>query len=362
MGRYHREQRDGSKSKTIYLRFQYKGVRVDRDTGETTVAGARRKEKQWRQEIDQAVASQPSIASLKRMTVGTALARYWTEHLQFKKGASRKELPRLNKIGATIGTDVKLEDLSTALVKAAAARLLASGINAQTVNRDMRPLKAMHNMARDVWEYPNLRTIAWKKTKVAGPIRVIKAPTVEEIRLLVDNATERLGKVIMFAALTGFRLEEIRNLQWDDLAITEHPATVRSIGKGDKEVMLPLSSAATSLILSIPPGQSSRVFDMTNFVREWNDAKMRAGLAHTRFHDLKHAFATLFRATTKDPLALKDALRHSDINTSLGYAHADNAHLLPSLEAVAQKLLGSQTTSNNLSETENDEPDLESFG
>lgn len=348
-----RKRPDGSYYEGLCVDVWHRGHRINGNTGETTKAGVEKWLKDRKAEIDQRLAaSRQSTALLRNLTVGTALARYLLEHLQFKvrkdwepkeqEAARKEQAQRLLRLGSAIGTDVRLTDLSTAIVQDAVAKQLAAGKKPQTIKRELvTPLKAMHVMATEVWEH-QVRPISWKRIALTlnAPKREIIPPTEEECGRLIEAATPRLAMAIMFALSTGFRLDEIYRARWDRFrpATDTQPATLTIIGKGAKEVTLPLNSVATSLVLSMQRGPSSRIFDRTNYRREWDSARRKAGLPGTRFHDLRHAFATLFQSQVKDPLALKNAMRHSDISTSLIYVHADKSTLSQSLEAVATKL------------------------
>jgi integrase len=362
---YRRKDRAGLAYKTYTADFQYRGVRVSENTGAETKAQALQwvKDKKW--QIKQDEASGRSRAKSKRLTIGAALRKYWEERLCFTRTGQRSDSYRLLRLGHEIGTEMLLDDLTTAEMVRVVSKKRSSGkLKNATINRELNIIRALHNHARDVWEYPGLRVIAWKKVRLKAGKPVTFTPTPEQVKLLCMCAKPRLAQCIMFAALTGLRLDEIKQLQWDDLRLERNPPEMTVRGKGEegetKDVILPLSSVATSLVSLIPRGQSSHVFDMKNFQRDWLEARTKAGLRRIRFHDLRHAFATLYQTETKDPLTLRDAMRHSDISTSLGYAHADSQRLLPSLEAVAKRLIDSLPTSNNSSETESPEPEGES--
>ncbi len=53
----------------------------------------------------------------------------------------------------------------------------------------------------------------------------------------------------------------------------------------------------------------------------WQEAKEAADLAGLRFHDLRHSAATRILAATQNLAVTKEALKHSNIKTTLRYAH-----------------------------------------
>lgn len=353
MALFKRKQRDGSLSETFHANFQYRGKRVVRNTFATTKKDGERWIKERKAEID-LEGSQRSLKKNERLTLEMAGLRYWTEHLRHLPGG-KSEKYRLQQIIEEIGPGMMLEDLTTADMKALVARRQASGgVTGKTANRDLHPIKALHNMARDVWEYP-VKGIAWKKVKAKERKRALTIPTRDDLKALVTNVPmpvrgrstgiPRLAHVIMFAAITGLRRTEIKKVQWTHLRQNSEGMPLLWVrGKGEKEEVLPLSSAAISLISSIPRTTSPFVFDLGSFNREWGATRDRAGLRHIRFHDLRHFFATTLRKAMRethgavDPLMLKDAMRHSDLATSYQYVHADNQELLPSLDLQAGKL------------------------
>ena len=61
----------------------------------------------------------------------------------------------------------------------------------------------------------------------------------------------------------------------------------------------------------------------------------RAGLPHQRFHDLRHAAATLMLAQGVAPRTIMETLGHSQISTTLDLY----AHVVPSLQRDAADLM-----------------------
>jgi integrase len=341
---YRRKRTDGSLYETYTVDFTFRGTRIHVDTGLKSKAEANKWLNAKKRELAEDLASQRLTRRPRSLSLKQAMDRYVEERLSLSSSWKTSERYVVKKLMDEIGGHLPLHELSTATLAPLIARKLRSGLAPSTVKRELVILKAMHNHARDVWEYPGLRAIAWKKLVPKQPDVEIQIPTIGQVRDLFVNATPRLGNVIMFAVLTGLRRHEIKKLKVDMVDLNEK--VIRFTGKGKKTVTLPLSSEAASVISlaltsrlsSTQPAKSSPVFDMTNFTREWNAARRKTGLQGTRFHDLRHVFATLFKANNNDPIHLMTAMRHSDVDTSLIYVHADKSSLLPSLEKVGQTL------------------------
>lgn len=102
-------------------------------------------------------------------------------------------------------------------------------------------------------------------------------------------------------------------------------------------VPLPLRSALEAHLASLPEDPDALVFpneagQLTShhgfYVRHFRPARERAGLATTRFHDLRHTYASLLIAADGHPRAIMERLGHSSINVTLGVY----GHLFPTLD------------------------------
>lgn len=330
---YRRKRRDGTIEETWTVDKTYRGVRINRSSGLSNKKEARKWLAEQIEEVDRRLVSQPSTKGLKRYNLEDAFLEYWQKKLQFSRSAKVDGFI-LKKLLTQFPQKMRIEDLSTAMVADWIALRKTSGLAPASINRYMSILRAAHTYMRDVMEYP-VRTIAWKKLSQRVPERVKTTPTPEEVDALIAAAHPKLAPAIKFAAITGLRWHEVYGLDWSSIDLDSRQMIV--LGKGDKEVLLPLSSVATSLLSSIPRGSSSRVFDPTNFRPRWNAARIAAGV-HIRFHDLRHAFATWLDQMGAPVQDIKQSMRHSNIATSLIYVDAKGRKLLPYLEKVGSLL------------------------
>ena len=80
----------------------------------------------------------------------------------------------------------------------------------------------------------------------------------------------------------------------------------------------------------------------TNVRNRWHAQTLRdAGLPHIRLHDLRHTAATLAVAAGESVLFVQSMLGHSDVRTTMRYAHPDHrAHRAAAARVAAFRKSG----------------------
>jgi len=66
----------------------------------------------------------------------------------------------------------------------------------------------------------------------------------------------------------------------------------------------------------------------------FSSALRKAGITDFRFHDLRHTFASHFVMRGGDLKTLQEILGHSDIKTTMRYAHLSKAHKAKAINLV----------------------------
>ena len=84
----------------------------------------------------------------------------------------------------------------------------------------------------------------------------------------------------------------------------------------------------SGLVFATPLGSP---LDARNMTREYKALLQAAELPNIRFHDLRHAAATLLLAQGVDPRTIMECLGHSQISLTLN----TYSHVLPALQADA---------------------------
>jgi integrase/recombinase XerC len=144
---------------------------------------------------------------------------------------------------------------------------------------------------------------------------------------------------------TGMRLSEVQGLDWADLDLVSDQVKAR--GKGRKERLLPLGSAAVralrryerrraELLSKVPESDRKAVFlsergkrlttrQLQNIVTDLLEKVAQdAGLSA---HSLRHSFATHLLDAGADLLAVKELLGHASLSTTRIYTHTSKDRL-----------------------------------
>ncbi|HEY8415287.1 MAG TPA: tyrosine-type recombinase/integrase [Thermaerobacter sp.] len=160
---------------------------------------------------------------------------------------------------------------------------------------------------------------------------------------------ERDYALITVLLYQGLRIGEAVSLRLGDVDFQE--GTVRVIGKGDKERLLPLHRRTRDALehyLRSWPGprkpkapQDPLWWTLTGRPLTKNAAQvavkrhlMRAGLWRASAHKLRHTFGTRLAEAGVDLLVIKDLLGHATVATTQIYAHVAQRRLREAMERL----------------------------
>jgi integrase len=166
---------------------------------------------------------------------------------------------------------------------------------------------------------------------------------------LPENAgdlLDRLKPLVLLALNTGLRRGELFSLTWGDVDLDAQILTVRAASaKSGQTRRIPLNVEALALLTAWRKRQESAegyVFPgadgtrLTNITKSWAGVVKLAKLKGFNFHDLRHSFASKLVQGGIDLNTVRTLLGHSEIATTLIYAH-----LAPdNLRAAVEKLAG----------------------
>lgn len=167
--------------------------------------------------------------------------------------------------------------------------------------------------------------------------------------LLAAASGDRLEALYVLAVTTGMRIGEMFGLKWSDVDLEVGTVQVRRTVAADGAINPPKTNSSkrtirlsklASLALRRHPRTAEWVFPsaagtpigICNFHKNsWKRLLKRAGLPPTRFHDLRHAAATLMLSRGVPVKVVSEMLGHADVSTTLSIY----AHVLPDMQESA---------------------------
>lgn len=184
------------------------------------------------------------------------------------------------------------------------------------------------------------RKIRWKRGEtISRRERVLTHD--EEAKLFAElQKYPEACDALELALNTGLRKMTILRMN-----VSQFDGAARSfkfIGKGGREHVLPLNSAAWAIVerrMADPaPGgylfRARKGYNLSQRTGAFQLAAARAGITDLRFHDLRHTFATRLRAHC-DPYTVRDAMTHSNLQTTNIYTNLDLGKVREAVEGLA---------------------------
>ena len=251
---------------------------------------------------------------------------------------------------------------------------LKSGIKPTTVNRDIAELKIVLSKAVEWGEIsenpiknvkhakvdnrPNVRYLSKEEEN-----RLRKALSDRDKRQKTERAnankwredrgyplysdlfqqtyTDHLTPMVLLSINTGLRRGEVFHLRWEDINFNTKILTVGGDrAKSGHTRHMPLNKEAINVLKDWGVKKNGLVFPnkdgkpLDNIKSAWGNILKEAKIDAFRWHDLRHHFASRLVMAGADLNTIRELLGHSDIKTTLRYAH-----LAPEHKAEAVRLL-----------------------
>lgn len=213
--------------------------------------------------------------------------------------------------------------------------LVQEGTKARSVNRKLSALRSFYRWKRAL--DPRADNPAQGVPLLRTPSRVVRALTATEVEALLDPksfADDAVGRRDQFLLLTlytvGLRRSELLNLTYAQV----HGATLRVVGKGNKERELPLLPEWLDLyrrhlgewrsisdwIFCSPTGKKLDPRSVYSVVKSY---LQRASTSeHLGPHALRHTFATHLLDLGADLTVIRELLGHANLSATQVYTHA----------------------------------------
>jgi len=212
-----------------------------------------------------------------------------------------------------------------------------------TVNRELACLKTIFNKA-----------IEWGLTKT-NPVRQVRLfkennqrvryLSDEEMRTLLNNASEPLKSIILVALHTGLRQGEIVNLKWANIDFNLKTIYLKDTKTGEKRI--PINETVYNLLCflkannEVRKDSSDSVFPMTKGYRvshRFAELTSRLGIKDFRFHDLRHSFASYLVMMNVNLKTIQELLGHKSYLMTLRYAHLSGDYKKEVVDKLGQRM------------------------
>ena len=223
------------------------------------------------------------------------------------------------------------------------------GARAHTINCEIGTVRTIFNMAIKrsyLRENPSKGVIKLKVNDSQNP----RFLTIEEHRRLPENSPINLRNIFYFFLNTGMRKAELENLEWSDIDFKWRKIKIQRkdfwqpkteereipINQGTYDLLARLKKEKNKGLKSnfvFPHKDGSRIKDK---LREWlikiaQKAKIE-GL--TKLHSLRHTYASHLVMKGVDLPTVQKLMGHSDIQTTMIYAHLAPDHLVDAVEKL----------------------------
>ncbi len=335
---------------------------------EWSVSAARERAKEIRREIDAGADPLAQRGALREAPrVDDLIERYCAQHLP--KLAVRNACDQKSALakmvapvwGRKLVTEITSTDVDKLLNKVAegrprphkekpndrAKKLQPSKPTPVRANRIGEVLRKMFTLAVEWgWCEDNPAQRFHRRIETARE-RFLSKDEINSLAAALDAATDtRAADVIRMCMLTGARLGEVRQARFEQFNL-EHMSWSKppAMTKQRRVHRVPISDETASIVrqrqLLLPrgtpwlfpsdtPGQP--VQEVRRF---WAQIQKECGLQEVHIHDLRHTFASLLVSGGASLEMIGKLLGHSQMQTTLRYAHLMDSPLRAGLDAVA---------------------------
>jgi integrase len=347
--------------------FRWRGHRFFGSTKTTTRRDAEAVE---RTELQKAKARVAAIKAAKTsLRLDDVAGRYWQEHGQHHAGADDtwynvqlliEFFGKENLITDITGDDVaRLVAWRRGHRARPTSSKLEGLISPFTVNTTTMQLRKLFTRAK-LWGVRFEHEPKWSQHMLSVPSERVREVSEDELERLEAEMRGDYAPFVQFALASGMRLNECL-LRWPE--VDWRAGQIRKHGKGGRLVVMPITATIREILWPLRGHHPEMVF---TYVCEhgahgrikgqrypitydgaqtfWRRLRKRSGVVALRFHDLRHDFGTKMLRATGNLKLVQKAMNHTDIKSTLRYAHVLDEEVAEAMERVARSRKKSRTT------------------
>ena len=225
---------------------------------------------------------------------------------------------------------------------------IQSGLNNKTINNHLAILKKGLATAKEwhlIEDYPKIRLLKLKP-------QCYDYLSESECEMLLNGATGNCKEMIFLALRTGLRFGEIIALDWQDVNFeTKILSVSKSISMGlmgstksNRTRHIPLSQELCAMLYqrrqlsgSVFLGKSGKPMKRSVCSTALRRACKRSNLRLIGWHTLRHTFASHLAQKNISLKAIQELLGHSNIMTTMRYAHLSPSELRSAVDCLDSK-------------------------
>lgn len=243
------------------------------------------------------------------------------------------------------GKNTKLKDITPQKIERFKGDRMTKNSNA-TVNRYLEALSKLFNLAISYdLAKENPMTKVKKLRQKNYKIRFLTKDEEKRLFEVLEKNEQywHLKPIILCSLLAGMRYGEIINLKWHNVDFhTNHIELLET--KSGKARKIPISNKLMNELLKlkvnkhptldyifINPATDTKYIDVK---KGYRNLLKKAEISNFRFHDLRHTAATRMTEMGIDLAVVQEILGHSDIKTTMRYAHPVPERKLKAIEAL----------------------------
>ncbi|MCQ9378327.1 site-specific integrase [Methyloversatilis sp. XJ19-49] len=242
--------------------------------------------------MDDQVISGPSDQD--RMHTWKDAAERWQQETEHKKTA-HEDARKLQWIGQHLDA-LPLRAVTADVIRTLAAARRAEGSGVSTVNRYLALVRAILRRAAFDWDWIEKPPPVRLRPEPRGRTTWLQQ---EQAKALFAELPEHLKAPFVFSLATGLRMSNVIRLTWDQVLIRRGILLFDGDDMKSGDPFAPALNDSALEVLRHQLGKHPRyVFTYKGRAMArasnsaWYKAKRRAGLAHLRWHDLRHTWAT----------------------------------------------------------------------
>jgi integrase len=175
--------------------------------------------------------------------------------------------------------------------------------------------------------------------------------TKDEIQALVraidDEPNIFIRALVLLYLQTAARKGELLERRWEDVELDRARLRLPDTKTGEEQ-FIPLTKTAIAILGGLPKLEGNpHIFPgvragghLVNVSKAWARLLQRAGLRDLRLHDLRRTVGSWMTQAGTDLNAVKDALRHRNLGTTLIYARLKEEQARDALDQHSERLEG----------------------